>query len=255
MIEAFLAAIQIQGQWLLVFGALLAGIVRGFSGFGSAMIFLPIAAQVLSPIWAILVLIGMELIGPLPLLRSTFRDARKRDLVLLVGSAACLLPFGLGLLSSISPETYRYIVSFISLFLLTCLVFGWSYKGKMHPPLVAGIGALAGFSGGLGGVPGPPVILFYMASDLPVKVVRANTFLFLFLVEFLLMGIVTIRGEFALTPFVLGLMMAVPYGIGNLVGATIFDPDKAGVYKKIAYIIIAASAIFGLPFWNGIYAS
>ena len=250
MIEAILAAIQIEGQWLLIFGAMLAGLVRGFSGFGSAMIFLPIAAQVVTPIWAILILIGMELIGPLPLVRSAFRDARKRDLLLLLGSAACLLPVGLSLLSRITPETYRYIVSTISLVLLTGLIFGWSYKGKMYPPLLAGIGALAGFSGGLGGVPGPPVILFYMASALPVKTVRANMFLFLFCIEFLLVGVVALRGELELTPVILGLLMAIPYGIGNLVGAAIFDPDRAGVYRTFAYIIIAAAAIIGLPFWT-----
>ena len=34
----------------LVVGGLLAGLVRGFSGFGTAMVFIPIAGQVLSPI-------------------------------------------------------------------------------------------------------------------------------------------------------------------------------------------------------------
>ena len=121
----------------------------------------------------------------------------------------------------------------------------------MYLPLIAGVGALAGFSGGLGGVPDPPVILFYMASAVPVKVVRANMFLFLFFTEFLLIGVVALRGELVLTPLLIGLLQVVPYGIGNLTGAAIFNPDKAGIYKGVAYMVIAASAIMGLPFLTG----
>jgi hypothetical protein len=54
-----------------------------------------------------------------------------------------------------------------------------------------------------------------------------------------------------ITPLVIGLLMAVPNGIGNLIGAAIFNPDKAGIYKAVAYMVIAASAIMGLPIWNG----
>ena len=50
----------------LVLGAVLAGLVRGFSGFGTAMVFIPIAGQVLSPVATLIVLLVMDLIGPLP---------------------------------------------------------------------------------------------------------------------------------------------------------------------------------------------
>jgi hypothetical protein len=90
-----------------------------------------------------------------------------------------------------------------------------------------------------------------MASTLPVRVVRANMMLFLFFTDILIISVVGIRGELYITPLIIGLMMAVPNGIGNLIGAAIFNPDKAGIYKAVAYIVIAASAIMGLPIWNG----
>jgi uncharacterized membrane protein YfcA len=251
MIEVFLEALQTKGLWLLVFAALVAGIVRGFSGFGTAMIYLPFAAQVVPPLWAILTLMAMDIFGPIPLIKPALRNAQRRDLLLLLLGALCLLPVGLALLSAISPETYRYLVSCISLVLLVCLVFGLRYSGKLHKPLVIGVGALSGFSGGLGGIPGPPVVLFYMASTLPVKVIRANMLLFLLASDILILCIVGLRGELDLTPLVIGFLLALPNGIGNLIGAAIFNPDKAGIYKAVAYIVIAASAIMGLPFWNG----
>ena len=98
MTEVFLDAIQLESIWFLVCGALLAGIVRGFSGFGTAMIYLPFAAQVVPPLWAILTLMAMDVIGPIPLVKPALKDAQRRDLLLLLGGAACMLPVGLALL-------------------------------------------------------------------------------------------------------------------------------------------------------------
>lgn len=234
----------------MAIGALLAGIVRGFSGFGTAMIYLPFAAQVVPPLWAIITLMVMDVIGPVPLVRGAWREAQKRDLFLLLAGSVLLIPVGLSLLAVISPDTYRYIVSCVALVLVICLIFGLRYRGRMAPPVTIGVGALAGFSGGLGGLPGPPVILFYMASSLAVKTVRANLLLFLFMSDFLFLGIVGLRGELYLTPIMIGLVMAVPNTIGNLLGAAVFNPDKAGLYKSVAYAIVASAAIMGLPFWS-----
>jgi uncharacterized membrane protein YfcA len=188
--------------------------------------------------------------GPIPLVRTAWRVAQKRDFLLLLMGSVLLIPVGLSLHDTISPETYSYILSGIALFLVMCLIFGLRYTGTVSPPVTLGVGALAGFSGGLGGVPGPPAILFYMASALPVQVVRANMLLFLFFTDFLFIGIVGLRGDFALTPIIIGLMMAIPNAIGNLVGAAVFNPDKAGLYRGVAYAIVAAAAIMGLPFWT-----
>ncbi|MDG1473113.1 MAG: TSUP family transporter [Ascidiaceihabitans sp.] len=252
MSEAFTAAIETPGLWFIVIGALLAGIVRGFSGFGTAMIYLPFAAQVVPPLWAIITLMVMDVIGPIPLVRPAWRASQKRDLFLLLAGSVLLIPVGLSLLDTISPETYRYIVSGIALVLVLCLVFGLRYSGSVSPPVTLGVGALSGFSGGLGGVPGPPAILFYMASTLPVKTVRANMILFLFFTDFLLLGIIGIRGDLAMTPIIIGAMMAIPNAAGNLIGAAIIDPDKAALYRAVAYVIVAGAAIIGLPFWSNL---
>mgnify|MGYP004045007789 CR=1 FL=1 len=40
--------------------------VRGFSGFGSALIFMPLAGQFLPPLWCIMTLVAMDIFGPVP---------------------------------------------------------------------------------------------------------------------------------------------------------------------------------------------
>lgn len=243
-------ALVIEGLGWVAAAALLAGIVRGFSGFGTAMIFLPVTAQVVPPVWAILILIGMDVLGPLPLVRRAARAASRRDLALLLAFAALSLPLGIWLLNVISAETYRYIISTLAIALVLCLVAGLRYRGHPSGGLVSATGAAAGLSGGLSGIPGPPVILLYMASDLPVAQVRANSMLFLLGFDLLLLAAFTLIGKVALLPLVVGFLMAIPNAVGNLIGQAIFDPARATVYRGVAYAIVAASAVLGLPVWD-----
>ena len=48
----------------------------------------------------------------------------------------------------------------------------------------------------------------------------------------------------------LGLLAGVPNVIANIIGARLFDPKRERLFRTVAYIVIAASAILGLPLWN-----
>ena len=86
--------------WLIL-AALLAGLVRGFSGFGTAMVFLPIASQYLTPFEAIASLAIMEFFGTFAVMRKSWSDADKVDLARLVVGMMIVTPFALLLLSLI----------------------------------------------------------------------------------------------------------------------------------------------------------
>lgn len=250
MPDLLVQALGLPGLGWLILAALVAGTVRGFSGFGTAMIYLPVTAQFIPPLWAIITLIVMDIFGPIPNVPRALKDSHRRDLLLLLGGTLCLFPVGLMALSAVAPETYRYALSGLSLALVGCLVLGVRYTGSLRPPLIGTIGGVAGFTGGLTGVPGPPVILFYMASTLPVRVVRANVFLYLFFFDFIALAIIGLRGDLVAMPLLLGGCLVLPNLLGNVIGAAVFNPDKAGVYRAIAYVIVAVSAIMGLPLWD-----
>ena len=67
-----------DGMVWILFAALIAGLVRGFSGFGTAMVFLPIASQYLTPFEAIASLAIMEFLGTFAVMRNSWSDAEKR---------------------------------------------------------------------------------------------------------------------------------------------------------------------------------
>ncbi|RMD95290.1 MAG: sulfite exporter TauE/SafE family protein [Alphaproteobacteria bacterium] len=243
-------ALALEGLWLLLTGAALAGLVRGFSGFGTAMIYLPFAARVLDPVWVLVTLLVIDLIGPLPQLPRALREGEPRDVARLAGGAALGVVAGVAVLVSFSAEPFRYAVSLITLALLLLLVSGLRWRGELRAAMIWGTGALGGFLGGAVGLPGPPVILFYMARPLPPQVIRANIMVYLVAVDAMMMALFAFRGLLEPAPVMVGLVVAPVYLVGVWLGGRIFDPARERLYRFVAYAIIAGSAMGGLPLWD-----
>jgi uncharacterized membrane protein YfcA len=243
-------AIATPGVAWLALAVSVAGLVRGFAGFGSAMIIMPVAASVLSPVEAILFMTAAELIGPLPNLPDALRQGAPREVGRLLLGVLIGMPLGLWGLSMMSPEGFGWIVSGVVLALLVLLLAGWRYHGPLGARLVVGTGALCGFMTGFAGIAGPPVILLYMASQRPAAVIRANFLLYLLGIDLLLFVMLAATGQVVWSVLVLGLLAGVPNIIANIIGARLFDPGRERLFRAVAYIVIAASAILGLPLWN-----
>jgi uncharacterized membrane protein YfcA len=249
MPDILVEALATEGLIWLAIAVFFAGLVRGFSGFGSAMIIMPAAASVLSPIEAVLFMSATELIGPLPNLPGAWRVAARRDVALLMLGAA--LPLGVWWLSSVDPTLFGWGVSFAVFGLLILLMTGWRYRGELTRNLTVGAGALGGFMTGLTGLPGPPVIMLYMASTLPVAVIRANIMIYLIAIDLVLFPVLWLSGLMVWKVVVLGLLMGIANFVGNAVGGALFNPNAERAFRTAAYLIIAISAILGLPLWKG----
>jgi len=251
MPDVLAQALATEGLIWLVIAVGFAGLVRGFSGFGSAMIIMPAAAAVLSPVEAVLFMSATELIGPLPNLRSAWHTAARRDVALLMLGAVLALPLGLWWLSSVDPVIFGWAVSVIVLLLLVLLMTGWRFRGELTRNMTVGAGALGGYMTGISGLPGPPVIMLYMASKLPIAVIRANFLLYLLAIDLVLFPILWLSGLMVWKVVVLGLLIGVVNFAANAVGGMLFNPNAERLFRTVAYLIIATSAILGLPLWKG----
>lgn len=249
--QALLAALQTEGFVLLVVAVVLAGIVRGFAGFGTSLVFLPIAALVAPPVQALMMVMSFDLIGPLALLPRAVRDGEPRDVAVLSLGAVIGLPIGVMVLLRLDPLVFRWLVSLLALAMLAALASGWRYRRRLSAALTACVGFASGFLGGVAALPGPPVILSYMSSPRPPAVIRGNTMMFLFVAELLAFVVFGLKGLLELQPLLIGLLLAIPYSIAGLIGQRIFNPEQEHIYRRIAYVLIAASAIFGMPIVSG----
>lgn len=234
----------------LILGATLAGLVRGFSGFGTAMVFIPIAGQVLSPIATLTVLFVMDLIGPIPNIPRALRDGQLVDVSRLFVGSLIGAPIGVYLLTLMSEDVFRLSGASFSLLLLVLLIFGVRYRGTLSKGLIYLTGSIGGLFGGAVGIPGPPVIMLYMASTLPPAVIRANNTLFLLVVDVLFFSIFWLKGLLLTHYILIGIIIAVPYLTFCILGAFLFNPRREKIYRIMAYIIIFISAFSALPIWG-----
>lgn len=250
MPETLTDVLAMPELWFLSLGALLAGVVRGFCGFGTAMVYLPVAAQVLGPFEALTTLIIKDLVAPLMHVPRALKDGHPKDVMRLATGALVTVPLGVFVLSLVEPVVFRWAVSIIALTLLVLLVAGVRYRGTLTKPMIYGTGGLGGFLAGSVGLPGPPVIMLYMASTLPVRAVRANNTLYLLVADVIMLGVLAWNGFLVSSALVLGLLMILPYSLGNWAGAALFRPEAEKFYRLAAYAIIAGSALMGLPLWD-----
>jgi len=247
---AFHAALATEGFPILLVAVILAGLVRGFSGFGTAMIYMPFAGTVLPPVWAVITMLVFDIPGTMPILRDALKDSHRKDLQRLIFGAVVALPFGLFLLSRVHPDVFRWSVSSISLVLLMVLITGWRYRGVLSRKMTVGVGAMGGFLSGASGVAGPPVILLYMSSRHAIQVIRANVLLYLFMIDALTLTIAGVMGLLDLVPISIGLILTIPYALANMAGAALFRPDKEKLFRAVAYVLIAVSALSNLPLFG-----
>ena len=250
MPEVFSAALATEGLLYLALGAFLAGIVRGFTGFGTAMVFMPVAAQFLGPFEALTVMLVKDVVAPLMHVPRAIREGHPKDVVRLGAGAMVAVPLGVFLLTLIEPVTFRWGVSLTALLLLVLLIAGVRYRGVLTKRLIYVAGGFGGLLAGSVGLPGPPVIMLYMASTLPVSAVRANLTLYLILADLILVAVLWYGGFLVFAALALGVVLIAPYLAGNWAGALMFRPEAERIYRWVAYLIIAGSAISGLPVWD-----
>lgn len=113
-LSAFLA-IWLPGHSLgelafVLFAAMIAGLARGFSGFGGALIFIPLAGAATSPQIASGLLLVIDWIMTLGMLPEGWRRANRRDVFTMLAGAVIGVPAGAAALSLLPSVTLRWII-------------------------------------------------------------------------------------------------------------------------------------------------
>src|SRR4030081_575298 len=125
--------------------AFVSGTARGFSGFGSALIFMPLASSMVAPRLVAALLLIIDFVAAAPLIPNAWRHADRKATAVMVLGALIGVPSGTYFLSRLDPVTTRWIISAFVFALLVLLLAGWRYRGNDHAAISIGIGGLSGF--------------------------------------------------------------------------------------------------------------
>ncbi|MEL7097586.1 MAG: TSUP family transporter [Pseudomonadota bacterium] len=244
------AALAQTGLIWLALIYLIAGVVRGFSGFGTALIVVPVAGIFLGPLDILVMITVTGLVSNFVMVPGAWRVADRAEVGVLALAAALGVPLGLWLLAQIDATAIRWAVSIVGALTVAALMSGWQWRGRLGLSGLAGVGGAAGFVGGLTALTGPIAILFYLANARNAAAVRANMVLFLGALDVLLAGNIWATGGLSADRVALGLVLCVPYVAGITMGMALFDPSRERLYRAVALIIVIAAMLSGLPIWE-----
>jgi uncharacterized protein len=247
---AFAAALSDSRFVAAVVVAALSGFVRGFSGFGSALIYIPLIAAIYEPRIAAPTLLLIDLAGSAPFTIRELARCNWREVAPTTIAAAVAVPLGVMALVLIDAIVLRWFIAFLVLTLLAVLASGWRYHGKPTLPVSVAVGLFAGFGSGAVQIAGPAVIVFWLGGSSDAVTVRANLMVFFFLMGFITCAAYVAQGIITADILALSVLLGIPFVLAMWAGARWFHGASDAAYRRVAYAIIAVSALVSLPLWD-----
>ena len=172
MLDAFTSA-QLLAALFAAFGS---AFVRGLTGFGMAILLVPILALALSPVHAVLLTNFLSVFIGLSEIRRLLRNA-ERSAWVIIALVAVTTPVGLYVLTLTTPAIARVVIAFIALSAFAAILLPRRGAMSHHPATTGGVGVLSGLMTGYAGMPGPPVVPYYVGRDIPRETAKASMLL------------------------------------------------------------------------------
>lgn len=161
----FILAAYLEPRFILAaLFAFIAGLVRGFAGFGAGMVFMPLASSIVAPQTTAAGFLVMDGVLTLPLVIGALRHCQWFTVIPTALSAMAVIPLGAWVLANGDPLVLRWVISGVVLALLALLLTGWRYHREPTTPASLAVGAVAGFLSGVTQVSGPPVVAFWISG-------------------------------------------------------------------------------------------
>jgi uncharacterized membrane protein YfcA len=239
-------------MWFLLGGAFVAGLARGFSGFGAALIFMPLASAAIGARMAAPLLLAIDAVTSLGLLPRAWAMANRREVAVMTVGCAMGTPIGTWVLTHADPLAIRWTILGVVVMALALLMSGWRYRGQPRAPLTLGVGVASGLCSGVAQVGGPPVVAYWLGGNIPVATVRANIMLY-FAAAAVVTGIsFAVAGLFVRELLYYAMLSAPLYGVGVFIGSRLFGLASERSFRRVCYGLIVAAALLGLPLLDGV---
>lgn len=228
-----------------LFAAFAAAYVRGLAGFGMAILLVPVLALAMTPVEAVLVTNGVSVLIGLSEMRAILREAERSAWAIIAGVAVATAP-GLWLLSITPNAVARVLIAFVALSAFVAVLLP-RRAAEMPGPLHTGATGLAtGLLTGFAGMPGPPVVPYYVGRDIPRSVAKASMLLVFTassgvgLVSGAALGMM--RWEYML----LSLLLLPAVLVGNRLGARKFGQVEEKSWRLFVATVLGATALVAL---------
>jgi uncharacterized membrane protein YfcA len=243
---ANLISLTISEVVILATICLIAGVVRGFSGFALSALVMASAALIIPPIQLIPICWWLEMTASLFMFRSVWQEANRKIAVGLAIGSTLGMPFGLALTMAIATELSKLLALGVIIALAALQLARVRIPFSVRNWGLYGSGWLAGVVSGVAGVGGMVVALFILSQKAQPRQMRASLVLFLFLSSVTTIISLWYFGVMDQVAIKRGLVMALPAGLGVVLGKLLFMPKWEYLYKPFCLTLLIVLAITGI---------
>lgn len=246
VIDRLIELAQTEGLWAVFAIAFAAGVARGLAGFGVGLVMMPVTSAILGVRVAVPLIALIDLPVTFWLARGAWRDFERREVGLLSLAAIIGVPAGIWSLLVIDPSDMKIGVSVIVLLSAVALLAGFKISGTPSRARTCVTGFLAGLLQGAVSLPGPPVILGWLAAQVPGARLRANVIMFF--VGLIVFSIPShwIAGLFTESTVLFAALVLPFYLLGTGCGILCFGKIPEAAFKRFVLGLVAAGAVSGL---------
>jgi uncharacterized membrane protein YfcA len=230
-------------QLAVAFGAALgSAFVRGLTGFGMAILLVPVLALALPPVEAVVLTNALSLMIGATEIRTLVRDAEPTAWGI-GGLVVLTTPLGLYALSLTGTDVARLVIALIALSAFVAILLprrGAKVPGKLA---TSGVGVLSGLMTGYAGMPGPPVVPYYAGRELPRATIKASMQLIFTIAASAGLASATWLGILRLELLLFALLMLPLIIAGNRLGARVSGRISDPVWRMSVGAILGGAAV------------
>lgn len=219
--------------------------VRGVAGFGMAIILVPVLALALTPVEAVLVTNAVALLVGLSEARRLLRDAERSAVAISVLVAIATAP-GLALLAITPAPMARMLIALVAISAFFAILRSGRAAAPPGPATTVFTGLSSGLLTGFAGMPGPPVVPYYVGRAVPRTTAKASMLLIFTVAALAGLASGAALGVMHWRLALLGLLLFPAVLLGNALGNAASARIGDTAWRGFVALVLAASALAAL---------
>lgn len=228
---------------------LVSAVVQGMSGFGFALVNVPLLLIVLPP----QIVVPLNILLAAALNAAIFWETRRHlERFHLGGSVPIIGGYVLGAsmgtwLLLILPDAALKVIVYVSMVTFALLIWRGGRLHVRHENVMAsGVGLASGMIGSTTSMGGPPIVLYLSARRHEKEIFRALLGLYGFVLTLLQVGIFAAAGVLTLHVWQLTGVLSIATMVGYWIGRHLFGRIPQEAFRRVVLLIVIITAAFGL---------
>ncbi|UIP07199.1 sulfite exporter TauE/SafE family protein [Erythrobacter sp. SDW2] len=228
-----------------IIATLIASFVRGVTGFGMAIVLVPVLALALMPLESVLLVNFLGLFIGLTEIRQFLAHAERSAWII---SGLVLLATGPGLmaLAATPPDIARLLIAMVALLAFGAIMLPTRAADAPGAVATGAVGISAGLLTGFAGMPGPPVVPYYVGRHIPRQVAKASMLLIFTVACVAGLGSGAALGVLGWQLLVLSLLLFPLVLLGNWAGTHTSGRVSDKAWRGFTGLVLGATALVAI---------